>query len=302
MLDDILFTLKLDDWVAAIATPNGRVKLKLLHGKYHEKFKYWKIGQAWLIKRNNDLFLNVVFSKEVEIEKPINVIGADVNENNVTIAKPNGFERRVTGEKNIRIAYFLKRRRIQSKIKGGKIRRKLLAKYGEREKNRVLDVYHVVANWVVKEALKNNSAIALENLKNIRCKIKYSRKVNGRLHRWSFRKLQLIIEYKAKLNGIPIIYVNAKGTSTYCPICGAKLSLNGHRMLKCKRCGLIADRDVIGAWNIRLRGLKKIDVASPVPAESLPMKPEGGKETKYYKMLSLLERQYKCVKLFNQKL
>ena len=291
MLDDILFTLKLDDWVVSIATPNGRVKLKLLHGKYHEKFKYWKIGQAWLIKRNNDLFLNVVFSKEVEVEKPINVIGVDVNENNVTIAKPNDFERRVTGEKNIRIAYFLKRRRIQSKIKGGEIRRKLLAKYGEREKNRVLDVYHVVANWVVKEALKSNSAIALEDIKNIRKRIKFSREMNGRLHRWSFRKLQKIIEYKAKLNGIPVVYIDAKGTSTYCPICGAKLSPNGqYRTMKCKRCGLKADRDIIGAWNIRLRGLKQIDVASPVPAESLPMKLEGGRETKYYKTLSLLER------------
>ena len=40
--------------------------------------------------------VNVVFSKEVEIEKPINVIGVDVNENNVTIAKPNGFERKIT--------------------------------------------------------------------------------------------------------------------------------------------------------------------------------------------------------------
>ena len=97
------------------------------------------------------------------------------------------------------------------------------------------------------------------------------------MHRWSFRKLQFIIEYKAKLSGIPIIYVNAKGTSTYCPICGAKLSPNGqYRTMKCK-CGLITDRDVIGAWNIRLKGLEKIDVASSVPAESLPMKPEGGR-------------------------
>ena len=281
MLDDILFTLKLDDWVAAIATPNGRVKLKLLHGKYHEKFKYWKIGQAWLIKRNNDLFLNVVFSKDVEVEKPINVIGADVNENNVTIAKPNGFERRVTGEKNIRIAYFLKRRRIQSKIKGGKIRRKLLAKYGEREKNRVLDVYHVVANWVVKEALKSNSAIALEDIKNIRKRIKFSREMNGRLHRWSFHKLQKIIEYKAKLNGIPVVYIDAKGTSTYCPICGAKLSPNGqYRTMKCKRCGLIADRDVIGAWNIRLKVLKTDRCGEPRSRRKPPNETGGRKGDK----------------------
>ncbi|MEQ9715144.1 MAG: zinc ribbon domain-containing protein [Candidatus Asgardarchaeum sp.] len=35
----------------------------------------------------------------------------------------------------------------------------------------------------------------------------------------------------------------------------AKLSPNGqYRTLKCKKCGLEADRDVIGACNIRLRG------------------------------------------------
>ena len=277
MLDDILFTLKFDDWIVSIATPNGRVKVKLLHGEYHERFKDWKVGQAWLIKKNSGFFLNVVFSKDVEIGKPIDVVGVDVNENNVTIAKPNGFERRVTGEKNIRVAYFLKRRKIQSKIKAGKKRRKLLFKYGGRETKRVLDVYHKVANFVVEEALKTSSAIALENLKNIRRKIKYSKRMNGRLHRWGFHKLQSIIEYKAKLHGIKVIYVNARGTSSICPICGVKLSLNGRRMLKCKGCGLIADRDVIGAWNIRLRGLEKIDVASSVSAESLPMKPEGGR-------------------------
>ncbi len=101
--------------------------------------------------------------------------------------------------------------------------------------------------------------------------------MNGRLHRWSFRKFQFIIEYKAKLNGVPIIYVDAKGTSTYCPICGAKLSPNGHRTLKCKKCRLIADRDIIGTWNIRLRGLKQIDVGSPVPPESPSMNPETGR-------------------------
>jgi len=278
MLDDHLFSLNLDDWIVSISTPNGRVKLKLLHGKYHERFKDWRVGQAWLIKKDDNMFLNVVFRKEVEIGMPIDVIGVDVNENNVTIAKSNGFERRVTREKNIRITYFLKRRRIQSKIKTGKKRKTLLSKYGRRETKRILDIYHKVANFVAEEALKTSSAIALENLKNIRKKIKYSRKMNGRLHRWSFRKLQFIIEYKARLNGVPIIYVNARGTSRTCPICGTKLSPNGqYRTMKCKRCGLIADRDIIGAWNIRLRGLKQIDVRSPVPRESPSMNLEGGR-------------------------
>jgi len=151
MLDDHLFSINLDDWIVSISTPNGRAKLKLLHGNYHERFKGWKVGQAWLIRKDDNRFLNVVFRKEVEIGMPIDVIGVDVNENNVTTAKSNGFERRVTREKNIRITYFLKRRRIQSKIKTGKKRKTLLSKYGRRETKRILDVYHEVANWVVKK-------------------------------------------------------------------------------------------------------------------------------------------------------
>ncbi|OYT27729.1 MAG: hypothetical protein B6U95_05690 [Thermofilum sp. ex4484_82] len=34
-----------------------------------------------------------------------------------------------------------------------------------------------------------------------------------------------------------------------------------------------ADRDVIGSWNIRLRGLKQIYVENSVPPESFPIKP-----------------------------
>ncbi|MBS7251928.1 MAG: IS200/IS605 family accessory protein TnpB-related protein, partial [Candidatus Freyarchaeota archaeon] len=39
--------------------------------------------------------------------------------------------------------------------------------------------------------------------------------MNGRLHRWSFRRLQSVVEYKAKLNGLTVVYVDARGTP--CP-------------------------------------------------------------------------------------
>ena len=155
----------------------------------------------------------------------------------------------------IRTAYFLKRRKIQSKIRCRRVKAMVLAKYRDRERNRVLDIYHKVANKIVKIALKTNSAIALENLKEIRKKINYSKELNGRLHRWSFRKFQRILEYKAKINGIEVIYVNPHKTSSLCPICGRKLSPNGRRLLKCE-CGLIADRDVVGSWNIQVERLK----------------------------------------------
>jgi len=106
----------------------------------------------------------------------------------------------------------------------------------------------------------------MENLKNIRKKIKYGRNLNRRLHSWNFRKLQFFIEYKAELNGIPVVYINPKGTSSLCPRCGGKIAPNGQRVLKCRKCGYENDRDIVACLNmLRMRGV-------PVPPECLSMK------------------------------
>ena len=41
----------------------------------------------------------------------------------------------------------------------------------------------------------------------MRKKSRGSKAINGRLNRWSFRKLQEIMEYKAKLAGLNVVYV-----------------------------------------------------------------------------------------------
>jgi putative transposase len=113
----------------------------------------------------------------------------------------------------------VKRRKIQKKLKVGKKRKGLLEKYGQREKNRLNDLYHKLANKIV-ELAEKYGGIALEDLTEIRDSIRYSAEMNGRLHRWSFHKLQSIIEYKAKLKGIKVVFVNPAFTSSLCPICG----------------------------------------------------------------------------------
>ena len=122
--------------------------------------------------------------------------------------------------------------------------------------------YHKLSNKIV-EIAERYGGIALENLRGLRESVRYSREVNGRLHRWSFRRLQAIIEYKAKLRGIKVVYVDPAQTSSLCPICGERLSPNGHRILKCENCGLSADRDIIGSWNIRLKALRMWGVTVP---------------------------------------
>jgi len=219
MLDDHLFSLDLKVWEASIATESGRVRLKLLHGTYHEKFKEMKVGQAWLVKRENSLYLKVVFSKIVELlELNDKAIAVDINENNIVFGSENDITNIRTGERVIRTTYFLKRRKLQSSPRLNE--KPLLAKCRGRECRRVEDAYHKIANQIIAEAKRATaSTVVLENLKNIRKK-RGSKAISGRLNRWSFRKLQEIIDYKAKLSGLNVRHVDAKGTSSLCPICG----------------------------------------------------------------------------------
>ncbi len=106
-----------------------RTSFEFYPAKYHEKFKDWKVGQAWLIKTLKGVFINVVFSKELEVREPKAFVGMDLNENNITLALPNGeFVQIITYDREIRTGYFLKRWRIQKKIRAGNRREELLQK------------------------------------------------------------------------------------------------------------------------------------------------------------------------------
>ena len=103
MLDDHLFSIDLENWRASIATPNGRVEVGLLHGTYHEKFREMRVGQAWIVKNGKELYLKVVFSKEVEILEPDErAIAVDINENNVTFGTIDEVKKVETKERVIR--------------------------------------------------------------------------------------------------------------------------------------------------------------------------------------------------------
>jgi putative transposase len=81
------------------------------------------------------------------------------------------------------------------------------------------------------------------------------RNIRQRLNAWNFRKLQQFIEYKARWEGIPVIYIDARNTSKICSRCGClnkRLCPSG-RMLKCSACGLEIDRHVNASVNILKR-------------------------------------------------
>jgi putative transposase len=221
--------------------------------------------------------LSIAFSKETAETEPTGYMGLDSNLDNVTTASNNGEVQRfdLSEASRIKVAY----RAVKSHFRRNdvRIRRKIYGKYGLKERNRVNQILHRVSKNIVEKAKVQNYGIVMEKLTGIR---KLYRRGNGqgrdyrfRLSSWSFYELQRQIEYKAKWEGIKVIYVPPRKTSSTCAICGSEILECAGRKVYCPQCRALVDRDVNAARNILARGLRFGPVALPCEA----MVPERGK-------------------------
>lgn len=118
-----------------------------------------------------------------------------------------------------------------------------------KEQRIMKDIDHKLSREIIETAISHNvKIIKLERLANIRPTTRKSRKNNHSLHTWSFYRLAQFIEYKARLAGIKVEYVNPAYTSQTCPVCGHVHHAND-RNYTCK-CGFRIHRDILGAMNI----------------------------------------------------
>lgn len=118
-----------------------------------------------------------------------------------------------------------------------------------KEQRIMKDIDHKISREIVNTAKKHKAkVIKLERLENIRSMTRTSRKNNPSLHTWSFYRLAQYIEYKAKLAGIEVEYVDPAYTSQKCPQCG-NIHHAKDRKYICK-CGYHTHRDLLGAINI----------------------------------------------------
>jgi len=262
-LHKILFKLDVEGWRAIIAVHGGRwITLRLLHGEYHERFRGMGLGEARLVLGDDGLYLNVSFSRTVtllEISADAKVIAVDVNENIIAYGNDDFVERFETNEGIIRTRYFLKRRRIQSKIRGRELQRRLLEKYRGREWRRIRETYYKAVKEIINRAKEIGAAVIVMEDLGIYKEHMGSEELNGRIHRWSYKRFQRILEYQAKLHGLNVKYVDPRNTSRVCLIYNGEMdpSRNGRRLMRCRRCGLEEDRDVVAVKNLTRRYYEK---------------------------------------------
>lgn len=150
------------------------------------------------------------------------------------------------GRKNkyIRRRFKEKRRKLSKAKKLDAVK-----KLRNKEQRIMQDTDHKLSREIVNFAVQNGiGTIKMEKLANIRSAARKSRKNEHNLHTWSFYRLASFIEYKARMAGIRVEYVNPAYTSQTCPVCGVRNHAKD-RDYKCS-CGYHKHRDVVGAINI----------------------------------------------------
>lgn len=142
--------------------------------------------------------------------------------------------------------YKTLRRKLQSQDKY-----KVVKKIKNRESRIVRDINHKVSKKLVSIAMEAHKGIKLEKLEGIRKNKKQKKSFKYALHSWSFFQLNKMIEYKAQLAGIPVIYVDPAYTSKTCSRCGL-IGARNDKKFKCS-CGHVDHADVNASFNIALR-------------------------------------------------
>jgi len=204
--------------------------------------------------------LSIGYSRETVEIKPEGYVGIDRNLDNVTTASTDGTARRFDLSKATWIKANYRSVRSRFKRNDARIRTQVFSKYGEQQRNRVLPLLHGVSKTIVEDAKTRRYGIVMEKLSGIRRLYRrgngQSRNYRARMNSWSFGLLQRQIEYKARWEGVKVIYVPARNTSKLCSICGYKTLESTHRRLWCPHCGAILDRDENAARNIAAGGLR----------------------------------------------
>jgi len=247
--DDRILSWKGLDY-ASLLTLKGRIKVPIIIGEY-QKGRMDRIrGQADLLLRNGAFYL----SATIDTPEPVpfeakDWIGVDLGIKNIATDSDGVL---YSGSQLNSLRHRNARLRAKLQKKDTKSAKRLLKKRSGKEARFARNINHTISKGLVAKAKDTERGIVLEDLMGIRDRITVRKTQRRTQHSWAFNQLRRFVEYKAKLAGVPLKFVDPMNTSRTCPNCGTidKNNRNGEEFI-CVVCGFAGHADHIAAENIR---------------------------------------------------
>ena len=247
------YSLFLERSEVSILTLEGRKKFPLIIPIYYENlFKTWRYTSADLCIYKNQVYIHIVFEKEItDSPSSGNLIGIDRGLNNIAVSSDNKFYGGRQVKQKVRKFQKL-RKRLQEK--GTRSAKRHLKKLSGKERRFRADVNHTISKRIISNC-KVGDKIVLENLTNIRNSKKGNnvKELRTFINSWSYFQLEQYLIYKGKEKGIEIVYVSPRYTSQRCNKCGNidKKNRKSQSQFCCKKCNFKLNADLNAARNIR---------------------------------------------------
>ena len=289
------------NYIILVIEPRSKLYIPFKPNTHYNTLKTDNHGEITLkLNPNRTVDIFIPFIREVEVKELNSLTSIDINERSIDLITIFPTKAEITSIDTSTIStnhyiYSLKRRNIAKNIDNGwkyqpLMRKRLLNKYGRKERNKNKNDLHCIANKINKLINENDSLVVMEDLTDIRqsnsrqknlkdWQQKKSKNMRRRLNRWNFKQFQQYLDYKATSTGHLVEYENPRNTSTQCLNCRMFTSCITQTFV-CKHCGFTINRQIQAPFNIaekylikRLKILNKNkNVASPVPAERQLMK------------------------------
>jgi putative transposase len=234
-------------------TLSGRQLVPITFGEYQgERIDRLK-GQADLIYRDGQfhLFCTVDLPEE-PTEDVKDFLGVDLG---IVQLATDSDGNAYSGEPVEKVRRRRHEARRSYQKTGTRSAKRRLKKLARREANFRRNHNHVISKALVTLAKDTARGIGLEDLTGIRDRITVRAKDRAKHSGWAFAQFQGFVEYKGRLVGVPVVFVDARNTSRTCSKCGhcAKGNRKSQAEFACLQCGFSENADRNAARNVRDR-------------------------------------------------
>jgi IS605 OrfB family transposase len=256
--------LPLDD--VTLNTLHGRVVCRMQPGAHQRALLLedgWTIASAELVQRRGCWSLHIVQHASVPTERdPTGYLGVDLG---IATIATDSTGQSFTGDaiKKTRERRFRHRQSLQAK--NTRRARARLRRCARREARFQRDINHIVSKAIVGKAAAACKALALEDLRGIRERVKVRHEQRRQHSAWAFSQLRAFVAYKARAAGVQTVYVDPRNTSRTCGVCGYcdKRNRVEQAHFRCLQCGFTANADYNGALNIAHRAAVNRPIVLP---------------------------------------